>query len=79
MSSHALRVDWPSCKAHGVCAEILPEVLSLDRWGYPVQVVGFGPNSQAAVARARSFGFSTMSGSLTPDWRRPFRMRVPWP
>jgi uncharacterized protein (DUF58 family) len=41
----------------------------LDRWGYPVQVVGFGPNSQAAVARARSYGFSTMSGSLTPDWR----------
>jgi uncharacterized protein (DUF58 family) len=41
----------------------------LDRWGYPVQVVGFGPNSQAAVARARSYGFSTMIGSLTPDWR----------
>ncbi len=34
--SHNLRVDWPSCKAHGVCAEMLPEVLSLDRWGYPI-------------------------------------------
>lgn len=34
--SHNLRVDWPSCKAHGVCAEILPEVVSLDRWGYPI-------------------------------------------
>ena len=36
MSDHKLRVDWPSCKAHGLCAEILPEVVSLDRWGYPI-------------------------------------------
>ena len=36
MSDHTLRVDWPACKAHGVCAEMLPEVVSLDQWGYPV-------------------------------------------
>ena len=36
MSAHTLRVDWPACKAHGVCAEILPEILSLDQWGYPI-------------------------------------------
>jgi uncharacterized protein (DUF58 family) len=41
----------------------------LDRWGYPVQLVGLGPNCRAAVSRARSHGFSTMTGSLTPDWR----------
>ena len=23
MSEHLLRVDWPACKAHGVCAEFL--------------------------------------------------------
>ena len=34
--SHTLRVDWPNCKAHGLCAEILPEVVSLDRWGFPI-------------------------------------------
>jgi ferredoxin len=34
--SYTLRVDWPSCTAHGVCAEMLPEVLSLDQWGYPI-------------------------------------------
>ena len=34
--SHTLRVDWPNCKAHGLCAEILPEVISLDRWGFPI-------------------------------------------
>lgn len=36
MSVHTLRVDWPACKAHGLCAEILPEVVSLDEWGYPI-------------------------------------------
>jgi ferredoxin len=29
-------VDWLRCDAHGVCAELLPEVLGLDDWGYPV-------------------------------------------
>jgi ferredoxin len=36
MSDHTLRVDWPACKAHGVCAELLPEVVSLDEWGFPL-------------------------------------------
>ena len=31
-----LRVDWPRCRAHGVCAEALPELVWLDPWGYPV-------------------------------------------
>ncbi|WP_249011540.1 ferredoxin [Conexibacter sp. DBS9H8] len=25
-----------SCSAHGMCAELLPERVSLDDWGYPV-------------------------------------------
>lgn len=36
MSRQLLRVDWPSCRARGLCAELLPEVISLDEWGYPV-------------------------------------------
>lgn len=31
-----LRVDWPACKGHGLCHELLPERFSLDEWGYPV-------------------------------------------
>ncbi len=31
-----LRVDWPACKARGLCFELLPEVIDLDDWGYPV-------------------------------------------
>ena len=31
-----LRVDPISCAAHGFCAELLPERIALDEWGYPV-------------------------------------------
>jgi ferredoxin len=31
-----LRVDWPACHGHGLCHELLPEIVDLDEWGYPV-------------------------------------------
>ncbi|MFD2080523.1 Ferredoxin [Actinopolymorpha cephalotaxi] len=32
----AVRVDPIACAAHGLCAELLPEAVTLDEWGYPV-------------------------------------------
>jgi ferredoxin len=34
--SDQLRVNWIRCDAHGLCAELFPERVSLDEWGYPV-------------------------------------------
>ena len=34
--SHRLRVNPIACEAHGMCAELLPERISLDEWGYPL-------------------------------------------
>jgi ferredoxin len=31
-----LRVNWVECDAHGMCAELLPELIALDDWGYPI-------------------------------------------
>lgn len=31
-----LRVNPIACQAHGLCAEILPELIRLDDWGYPI-------------------------------------------
>jgi ferredoxin len=31
-----LRLDPLNCHAHGLCAELLPEIISLDEWGYPI-------------------------------------------
>jgi ferredoxin len=48
--SRRLRVDWPRCSAHGLCHELLPEVVGLDEWGYPV-VRGDLPDDLVELAR----------------------------
>lgn len=35
-SSARLRVNRTVCSGHGDCAELLPELVTLDEWGYPV-------------------------------------------
>ena len=44
-------MDWPACKAHGVCAELLPELVSLDEWGYPL--IADGPVPRALISHAQ--------------------------
>jgi ferredoxin len=34
--SGSLRVNPIACDAHGLCAELFPEWISLDEWGYPI-------------------------------------------
>ncbi len=36
MSEEVLRVNPIRCEAHGLCAELLPEWITLDDWGYPI-------------------------------------------
>jgi ferredoxin len=31
-----VRVNPITCEAHGMCAELLPERVRLDDWGYPI-------------------------------------------
>jgi len=31
-----VRVNPIACEAHGMCAELLPERITLDEWGYPI-------------------------------------------
>ena len=35
-SNVRLRANPIACKAHGVCIEMLPELIGRDPWGYPV-------------------------------------------
>ena len=48
--SRALLVDWQACKGRGLCHEVLPELVQLDDWGYPVIT---GPVSDDLVSSAR--------------------------
>jgi ferredoxin len=34
--SSRLRLNPITCEAHGMCAELLPEMIALDDWGYPI-------------------------------------------
>jgi ferredoxin len=34
--SSRLRVNPIMCEGHGLCAELLPELIRLDDWGYPI-------------------------------------------
>jgi ferredoxin len=36
VSHYRLRVNPIACEAHGMCAELLPERITLDEWGYPI-------------------------------------------
>ncbi|MBI1378507.1 MAG: ferredoxin [Frankiales bacterium] len=36
MSGHVLRIDRIACDGFGTCAQLLPERVTLDEWGYPV-------------------------------------------
>jgi ferredoxin len=35
-NSARLLVNPVDCAGHGACAELLPEMVTLDEWGYPV-------------------------------------------
>ncbi len=46
-----LRVDRIRCDGAGLCAELLPEVVSLDDWGYPIVRAGSVPERLVDHAR----------------------------
>lgn len=49
--SKRLRVNPILCDAHGVCAAMLPELVSLDPWGYPIIARGPVPPGLESLAR----------------------------
>jgi ferredoxin len=46
-----IEVDPITCEAHGLCAELLPERIGLDEWGYPLIDPAPIPASLEGVAR----------------------------
>ncbi len=32
----SLDVDWTRCDGHGLCAELLPDRITRDDWGFPI-------------------------------------------
>ena len=47
-----LRVDFIACDGRGLCAEALPELVTLDDWGFPIVSGRAVPPRLLADARA---------------------------
>ena len=62
-----LRVNPIMCKAHGLCAELVPELISLDEWGYPLLVPRPVPAELMAYARRAVADCPTLALLLTED------------
>jgi ferredoxin len=46
-----LEIDRIACDAYGTCAELLPEGIDLDEWGYPIIAPGNVPPHLVDLAR----------------------------
>ncbi len=46
-----LTIDRIRCDGHGLCAELLPELVRLDDWGYPIIAPGPIPDHLLAHAQ----------------------------
>lgn len=55
-----LDVDPIMCRGHGLCAELLPEQVLLDEWGYP-HLASEVPPSLRAQARAAASACPTLA------------------
>jgi ferredoxin len=81
MSTVRLRLDPIACGGHGLCADLLPEMISLDEWGYPIVDDRDVPADLLAHARRAASACPTLALSLarhatdTP----PRRVSRPYP
>jgi len=77
-----LRVNPIACDGHGLCAELLPERITLDDWGYPVVdsepiPAALEPHARRAVAACPTLALllgkasGPASRSRAPVERRP--------
>lgn len=48
---HRLAVNPIACTGHGLCAEMLPELIMLDEWGFPIVSDRGIPHDLAPLAR----------------------------
>jgi ferredoxin len=56
-----IEVDPIGCHGHGLCAEMLPELIELDEWGYPILRAGEVPPQLQAQARRAAASCPTLA------------------
>ncbi|HVQ93049.1 MAG TPA: ferredoxin [Mycobacteriales bacterium] len=64
--SERLRVNPIGCDAHGLCADLFPEMIKLDEWGYPILDGRDVPEAQLGHARRAVAACPTLALALVP-------------
>ena len=62
-----LRVNPITCEGHGLCAELLPEWVHLDDWGYPIVNSDPVPPELEEHARRAAAACPTLALLLSSD------------
>jgi ferredoxin len=65
--SMRLRVNPIACEAHGLCTELLPELIRLDDWGYPIVSESAVPAELAGLAQRAVDACPTLALILEED------------
>jgi ferredoxin len=69
--SLTVAVDRIACTGHGLCAELLPELISLDEWGYPILDPRPVPGPLAGHAKRAVAACPALALRLARTPRRP--------
>ncbi len=67
--SSRITVDRTGCDGRGVCAELFPEVITLDDWGYPIVASGIVPLLLLPQARQAVSSCPVLALRLISDHR----------
>ncbi len=65
--SEKFAVNMIECDGHGLCAELVPELIRLDEWGYPILAPAPVPPQLAKHAKKAVALCPKLALSLTPD------------
>jgi ferredoxin len=49
--NRSLGINPIACTGHGICAELLPELIRLDEWGYPILPADPVPDQLQSLAK----------------------------
>lgn len=56
-----VRINPIACEAHGLCVELLPELLRVDDWGYPMLDTPAVPPALESLARKAESACPTLA------------------
>ena len=65
-----LRLDPTACTGHGLCAGLLPELIELDEWGYPILLTDTVPDGLLRDSRRARDNCPTLALRLLREPQR---------